>query len=953
MRSPLVTLRRWLRTRTAHQPAVVQTIAPPYLFRPQLAVAENRNAPGSLLDGLLSAAVGGTLLDPLGSVAALVGLPTPAAPGVVKVTSPPARATATLPTPAVQLLPPPVVNVGTVATVPASVGGGNVQLAGEDLALLPANAAFVPASVTAPPLPAEPTGAGNIVVSGAAAPVSAPAAIAAPAFAPPSETFILRPQTLASGTTGAAVTSIANTTPALTLPPAVAATFGEGVPVTTSREYVADLPPNTAPVANNDTASVSEDGTVDIGVLGNDTDADGDPLRIDSWNYAPAHGTVIQPADGTLRYTPFPDFYGTDSFTYVASDGQDISLSATVTVTVSSVNDAPTAFNDAYSYTHGNYFFDPATIQYTASISGSVLDNDSDYDDTGLIQKTVAALDTTTFNTVGTVSMNSNGTFTWSGPKTFYGTTDFRYKMADSDGAVSDWATVRLWANPNDLVNPMDPNGWAPYTPHPVDDTFAAGDAPSSFNVMDNDTNGIVVVVIAQPVAGRLTAFGFNGAATYVSSRQAAGDTIGYRIFGPSGAMAVEAKAEVATVNLEISNGQGGKAVPEAVEDTIGAFTVANKNDTDGDGIRDNVDNNGVLASQGVGQDEMDLMRLRVYKPAGFGANANDSLTVSVVAGSARMYWNSTREGASTATVTITANQFVNPAGQPVPSLDLWVEAFDVSAQKRDISIEMKYKGEPDTVKATGIWVTTNAQQFHVAGRIPGKDADEQKYLDNFNSLAEHPAFQLGQTPQLAFPITDKNNVTVAWDIELYNAMEMEFTVFPTGIGSEPGVRFDISRSIAARTWQQPTNGTLEEIQSKAKNWPAFRENPNDDGSARDEDNLPKNDHIYSLDFPGAAFTVPAQIAATNSSGGLARFVSQMNAQEFARVRVDGQAFLHDPNPANTSVQGSRASELVDWHSWQDWVYSAATNTWPRTANAGQTIYNDIALGHLTIAKPA
>ena len=56
-----------------------------------------------------------------------------------------------------------------------------------------------------------------------------------------------------------------------------------------------------------------------------------------SW---PAHGTVGLDANGSFRYTPAANFNGTDSFTYEASDGVE-STTATVTLTVSAVNDAP------------------------------------------------------------------------------------------------------------------------------------------------------------------------------------------------------------------------------------------------------------------------------------------------------------------------------------------------------------------------------------------------------------------------------------------------------------------------------------------------------------------------------------------------------------------------------------------------------------------------------------
>ncbi len=49
---------------------------------------------------------------------------------------------------------------------------------------------------------------------------------------------------------------------------------------------------------------------------------------------------------GRSRYAPAPDFYGADSFTYVANDGAADSNEATVTITVVSVNDAPVADAD-------------------------------------------------------------------------------------------------------------------------------------------------------------------------------------------------------------------------------------------------------------------------------------------------------------------------------------------------------------------------------------------------------------------------------------------------------------------------------------------------------------------------------------------------------------------------------------------------------------------------------
>ncbi len=103
---------------------------------------------------------------------------------------------------------------------------------------------------------------------------------------------------------------------------------------------------NDGPVANADSGSVNEDGSVVFDVLANDTDAESDTLQIDSFTQ-PANGTVTTGADGTLVYTPDPDYNGSDSFTYTISDGQGGTDTSTVSVVVNAVNDAPVAADDA------------------------------------------------------------------------------------------------------------------------------------------------------------------------------------------------------------------------------------------------------------------------------------------------------------------------------------------------------------------------------------------------------------------------------------------------------------------------------------------------------------------------------------------------------------------------------------------------------------------------------
>src|SRR5205814_1018358 len=108
---------------------------------------------------------------------------------------------------------------------------------------------------------------------------------------------------------------------------------------------------NDAPAAAGDSYTTAEDTALTIsapGVLGNDTDVDGNTLTAVLVS-GPAHGTLTLTAICSSTYTPAANYNGTDSFAYKANDGALNSNVATVSLTVTSVNDAPVAVNDSYS----------------------------------------------------------------------------------------------------------------------------------------------------------------------------------------------------------------------------------------------------------------------------------------------------------------------------------------------------------------------------------------------------------------------------------------------------------------------------------------------------------------------------------------------------------------------------------------------------------------------------
>ena len=129
-------------------------------------------------------------------------------------------------------------------------------------------------------------------------------------------------------------------------------------------------PSNQSPVAVNDSAVTNQGEAVTIGVLANDTDANGDTLSINGFQQA-GNGSVSQ-SGNSLVYTPATGFTGSDSFTYTVTDGVATSAPATVTVSVDAVNQPPVAQDDS------------ASVQLSSSLTIDVLDNDSDPDNDAL-----------------------------------------------------------------------------------------------------------------------------------------------------------------------------------------------------------------------------------------------------------------------------------------------------------------------------------------------------------------------------------------------------------------------------------------------------------------------------------------------------------------------------------------------------------------------------------------
>jgi len=177
---------------------------------------------------------------------------------------------------------------------------------------------------------------------------------------------------------------------------------------------------NQAPVVSDLSVGTLRNQPVDIDVLAEASDPDGDELSIAGFTQ-PDNGTVTQ-TGGVLRYQPDNEFVGSDSFTYTVSDGRGAEASASVLVDVAFANRAPVANPDEATTTVGQ----PVTVE--------VLANDFDPDGDPLEVVEVVQWYGVPANSV---TINGDGTITFRVSDSCNGRNYFRYTISDPSGATA------------------------------------------------------------------------------------------------------------------------------------------------------------------------------------------------------------------------------------------------------------------------------------------------------------------------------------------------------------------------------------------------------------------------------------------------------------------------------------------------------------------------------------
>ena len=184
-------------------------------------------------------------------------------------------------------------------------------------------------------------------------------------------------------------------------------------------------PYNDAPVAVNDTFTINEDATATLTMLDNDSDPDGDTIWVNSISW-PSHGYLY--CNGTnYIYVPYGDWNGTETLTYQISDGRDYD-SATVTITVTPVNDAPVNYS--------NWVTLPNEVGQSATVGVLSGDYDPDGDTVRLYQ----IIEQPGFGTAEIDTVNGRITYTRTSVSTdSNGADQIKYRIIDRDTATGDY----------------------------------------------------------------------------------------------------------------------------------------------------------------------------------------------------------------------------------------------------------------------------------------------------------------------------------------------------------------------------------------------------------------------------------------------------------------------------------------------------------------------------------
>ncbi len=342
---------------------------------------------------------------------------------------------------------------------------------------------------------------------------------------------------------------------------------------TAAVDFLAELdssaePTGSAPTVTDDIFSMTASQQLGAGVLANDTTGGGDELVVSLQTDA-SHGRLSLAANGLFTYRPDAGFGGTDTFTYVVSDGTHEAGPATVTIEVLAISNlGPQAADDAYSLGEDQ----PLVVGSTDGVLG----NDNDLDGDPLAAVLVNAPGH------GTLTLGEDGSFEYTPEADFHGEDSFSYVASDgqTESAV---ATVAITV---EAVNDA---------PASVEDGYSVAedgaltvDSVGGVLANDSDIDGdpLAVTLVDGPSHGTVT-LSEDGAFEYTPKADFHGED-SFSYVADDG----QAESAVATVAITV---EAVNNAPQAVDDSysmtgdavltvdVTSGVLANDADADGD----------------------------------------------------------------------------------------------------------------------------------------------------------------------------------------------------------------------------------------------------------------------------------------------------------------------------------------------------------------------------------
>ena len=364
-------------------------------------------------------------------------------------------------------------------------------------------------------------------------------------------------------------------------------TAGNAFSATTTSDHIVNLA-NNNPDAIDDSDTTNEDTGIDIDVLANDVDLDGDVLTVTGVTQG-GNGNVSINADGTVNYTPNLNFEGPDSFTYTISDGKGGTDTATVNITVNGINDIAIVSSDSQVL---------AEADSPLSTSGTLTSTDIDNPDNTFTPSS-------TTGTIGDFSIDIAGNWTFTANSAFDNlnvgdSVNETFNVTSVDGTPS---TVQITINgTNDAATVSSDSQTLTETDAPVstsgtltstdvdnaDNAFAATSTTGTIGDFSIDANGSWTFT-ANSAFDNLNVGDSVNETFNVTSVDGTPSTVQITINGTNDAATVSSDAQVLT-ETDAPVSTSGTLTSTDVDNVDNAFTVTSITGTIGDF---NIDANG------------------------------------------------------------------------------------------------------------------------------------------------------------------------------------------------------------------------------------------------------------------------------------------------------------------------------------------------------------------------